>query len=787
MMGQAPEQPAVQPKSPMSLPAPAFEPGDLPPDLRSRGGPPGDDNAVRIAASLLPAIATVAILLLLALALVRPDLPLFWAPVVVTGLALAGWWMARADLAATARRLAWYESVHVRQGLEVERLSDVAWELREGEERYRSLVDAQGDLVVRRNREGLVTFVNDAFARTFGRRATDYIGLPLDIGQPTPSRLGAQMHSADVCLETVHGPRWYAWVDIPARDDDGHAGACLGVARDITERKASEQALNEARQRAEAASQAKSQLLATVSHEFRTPLNGILGLTMLLRESGLTTEQQTYARGVQSSGKTLLSLVDDMLDFSRIEAGRLELRPEPTAIEPLVRDLVELLAVRAHHKNIEIAADVPVDVPDVAVDPVRLRQVLINLAGNGIKFTDSGGVLISVEAVRDGGPGVRLRFTVSDTGPGIPTNEAERLFGEFEQRDSAPGRQHGGTGLGLAISRRLVHRMGGELVLEPGAGKPTGKVEGATFAFALDLPMAPAGKRAAEQRLDGWRILVVAPAGVEAPLAVRQLAATGAEARLAETTGVAGGLLAAAAAARQPYHAILLDSRLMTDAAAALEELRRAAGTRLPAAVMVEPGGRSAVAILREAGFAAYLARPLRRESLVRIVRSILTTDTPFHADPRDENQPPQPPARADRPMAVLLAEDNEINALLARAVLEGLGHPVTEVRDGAAAVAAVTDRDAPFGAILMDLHMPGLDGLTAARRIRIHETAAGKPPTPILAVTADVMPGTRQAAHAAGVSEVLEKPLTPDTLRQALARALSDVAPEPPVSTESS
>ena len=247
-------------------------------------------------------------------------------------------------------------------------------------------------------------------------------------------------------------------------------------------------------------------MLATVSHEFRTPLNGILGLTGLLRETSLTPDQDTYARAVHSSGEALLALVDDMLDFSKIEAGRLDLHPEPTDLEALLQEIAELLAGRAHIKGIDIATEIGAGVPaPVVVDPARLRQVLINLAGNGVKFTETGGVTISVGVAGDGA----IRFAVTDSGPGIPPEDAERLFDEFEQMDTALSRRHGGAGLGLAISRRIVRRMGGDVTLAPRAGRrfgvfvhPRAAAEGSRGGpgrqpSRLQLPHPGAGRRRA--------------------------------------------------------------------------------------------------------------------------------------------------------------------------------------------------------------------------------------------------------------------------------------------------
>ena len=522
--------------------------------------------------------------------------------------------------------------------------------------------------------------------------------------------------------------------------------------------------LTDARRRAEAASQSKSRVLATVSHEFRTPLNGILGLTGLLLETSLTPDQATYARAVHSSGEALLALVDDMLDFSRIEAGRLDLRPEATGLEALLQEIVELLAARAHAKGIDIAAEIGRSVPAAAmVDSARLRQVLINLAGNGVKFTEAGGVTIGVARTDGAGEGnARILFSVADSGPGIAPGETERLFGEFEQSDSALSRRYGGAGLGLAISRQIVRAMGGDIEVAARAGG------GSIFRFSLDLPLAAAADYP-HPDLAGRSILIVAPDGAEPPALARQLADHGAAARVAATANEAAGLIGAATAAGQPHDAVIVDARTGPSSAAALALVREAAGRRVPAAVMIEPARRGEVESLRKAGFDAYLVRPVRRSSLFRIVGEIIAGGD-FRADPGDEalRRRVTPPRRAAASLDVLLAEDNEINALLARAVLEGLGHRVTEVRDGSAAVAIAAGRR--FDAILMDLHMPGLDGPAAVRAIRSDERRTGAPRSAILAVTADVLAETRAEALAAGVDAILAKPMTPDALRRALA-----------------
>jgi signal transduction histidine kinase/AmiR/NasT family two-component response regulator len=526
----------------------------------------------------------------------------------------------------------------------------------------------------------------------------------------------------------------------------------------------------EARRKAETANAAKSRFLAMASHEFRTPLNGILGLSGLLIESGLAPDQETYARAVRSSGEELLRLVDDLLDFSKIEAGRLDLLAEPTDLRALAEDVVEFLAPRAHDKGVEIAADVSLGLPSVSVDRMRLRQVLLNLVGNGVKFTEKGSVVLAVQALpATAGGGAHIRFRIADTGPGIDAANAGRIFAEFEQLDDGRARRHGGAGLGLPISQRIVRAMGGEIALHP---RPGG---GSVFGFDLALPIA-AEMTPETVPLDRRRFLILAPEGAEAEFARAVLGSAGADVRLAGTLVEAAGLLGAAAAAATPYEAVFVDARAASDPSAALVTLRQAAGSRLPAAILVKPAGRGRLAEHEAGGFDAYLVRPMRAGSLLRIADEILGSARGFRTDPADRPASGhEANRRAGSGREVLIAEDNEINALLVRAVVEKLGHVATVVGDGASALREATESPGRFAHILMDLHMPGLDGLEAARAIRAFERATGAPRATILALTADVLPETRDNAMAAGIDALAEKPVAPEALRRLIIGAAAD------------
>ncbi|MGO9742262.1 MAG: ATP-binding protein [Roseiarcus sp.] len=513
------------------------------------------------------------------------------------------------------------------------------------------------------------------------------------------------------------------------------------------------------RDRAAAASEAKSRFLATMSHEIRTPLHGILGMADLLRDAGLDPEPASYVEAIRVSGAALVNLIDQILDFSKIEAGRLELVEGPFDLRRLIEEIIELLAPTAQRKGLEIAATIAPEAPQlVNGDSLRLRQALTNLAGNAVKFTAHGGVGINVHAKADDW----ITFDVVDTGPGVPADRRAKIFEDFEQGDGSNARQFEGAGLGLAISKRLAALMGGELALDDNPGG------GSIFSLTIPLPAvaAPAdGRRHGTVDLHGRRALIVADSPFEAPALAALLGEAGAAIVRAE--GLEQGL---AELQKGPTpDLVIVDCALGVDVTNRLAAAARAAGTP-KSLVLFSPFERRAFGQNSLRGFDGWLVKPVRARSLFERLMSEFPSSP---AAGLTASAAPEP-----RMSHALLAEDNDINAVIAQKALRRLGFEVTRARDGAEATrlaaAAIRGAAPRFDLIVMDVKMPGLDGYESTRAIRALERELGAARVPIVALTANAMAEDRETSRAAGVDEFLAKPFELPRLAETIERALA-------------
>jgi PAS domain S-box-containing protein len=652
-----------------------------------------------------------------------------------------------------------------RNRAEVETLADRMWEMQESEERFRGLIDALGDLVVHRDREGGITYANKVFADLVGIDHRDLVGqtlaqLGVDVGLVPDAAFagGESLSSTDVSIRSPGGTRWFSWIELSVQDKTTGQVSHRAIARDITSRKRAETALINARERAEFASLAKSRFLATVSHEIRTPMNGIMGMAKLLADTELSPEQRTYVGAVSTSASALLALIEDLLDYTKIEAGRFDAEPQPMSPREIADNVVELLAAKAFAKDIGLGCHVAPDVPQmITSDPGRVRQVLLNLLGNAIKFTDAGGVLLKVTKVGDVDRSM-IRFSVVDTGSGLQPEDTKRIFEEFEQADGSSTRTHGGAGLGLAISKRLVGSMGGTISVTSHVGR------GSDFAFEIPAAEATDLPQMHGQMLVGRKVVVLSRNTVEAEAIAMTVRAHGGTVEIAATA-------AQAAAHGEGCTAVLVDAALEKADGRLLKRLRQGGFASADAITMIAPTDRGMLGEFRASGYSTFLARPVRGETLLRILVAGLTSP------------PPEPARRAGAPkavatttraknnrlpgLAILVAEDNDINAMLARATLLKAGHRVDIVGNGKAAVEAVTGsgRRRRYDVVLMDLHMPVMDGLDAIAAIRRYEEEVGVPPVPIMVLSADSQEKTRHAVLAHGASGFVTKPLDPDAL----------------------
>jgi len=634
----------------------------------------------------------------------------------------------------------------------------------------RTLIDSLPDLIFVKGADGRYLLVNEALARSvglsspaeaFGRTAADFY--PAEVA----ARLQAEERRIVETGQPIIGHQepgtsspgaWLLTTKVPIRDESGRVTAIVGLSRDIT-------AIHEARLAIEANNRAKSDFLANMSHEIRTPLNGVIGMTGLLLDTALTAEQREYAETVRKSGDVLLTVINDILDFSKIEAGKLQIENLPFDLRLTLEEVNEMLCAKAEEQGLDLVLEYAPELPRHFIgDAGRIRQVLTNLIGNAIKFTETGYVSTSVSCDRQDGGQALMRVRVRDTGVGIPPEKLGMLFEKFTQADASTTRRYGGTGLGLAICKELVNLMGGEIGVESREG------EGSTFWFRLPLALdaAPHAAPAPEIDLRGLRVLIVDDNPVNRRVLHEQITSWGMRNGSYSSAPDALSALREAARSGDPYDFVLLDYQMPGMDGAQLASAIRAdpalAGAALVMLTSVSHLGEAKS--LEGSGIDACLIKPVRQSSLLDTLATTHARRIQSGGQrSRETAAPESTPARsAGRALRLLVVEDNAVNQKLAARMLERLGQRADVAANGREAVEMC--RLAPYDIIFMDCQMPEMDGFAAAREIRRLETA-GRPAATIIAMTADVMDGVRERCLAAGMDHYIAKPVKFESLRE--------------------
>ena len=649
--------------------------------------------------------------------------------------------------------------------------------MRESEQRYRHIVDLAHDIIYSTDAEGRFTFCNPTAVRLLKYSSEDLIGRRyLDLVRPDYRQAVERFYGRQFVKQT---PSTYFELPVLAQDgselwigqnvqliiENGRLDGFHAVARDVTERKRAEAELQKAKGVAEAANRAKSEFLANMSHEIRTPMNAIIGMADLLSETPLTKEQEEYVRVFRRASDNLLALVNDILDLSKVEAGGLTLEHVEFDLVELIEKTSEMVAKVAHDKGLELACQVMADVPrDLVGDPHRLRQILLNLMGNALKFTMAGEVVMRVQNDPDARQPGALLFSVSDTGIGVPGDKLGIIFESFTQADSSTTRQYGGTGLGLAISKRLVELMGGRIWATSTVG------QGSTFSFTAKFRVQEEPKvrtLAPPAELQGVKALVVDDSATNRLVLKGILTAWGMQ--VVEAPNGVDGLaeLMRAHESGDPYRLVLLDCRMPEmDGFQVAERLRAIPNLAGITVMMLTSDSRTDDKTRsQELGMAGYLVKPVKRAELFEAIATAMGRSQVFAPAPALDSAPAV--TKDQRALRILLAEDSQDNRLLVQSYLKHTPHHLDLADNGAIAVAKFKARG--FDLVLMDMQMPIVDGYAATRAIKQWEKETGRPPTPIIALTAFALREEIQKSLDAGCTAHLTKPIKKATLLNAI------------------
>ena len=644
----------------------------------------------------------------------------------------------------------------------------------------KTIINNVPDLIFVKDRAGRFVVANSALVRVLGAETVEEVigKTDYEFSQPELAceyvaddqivmRSGQPLIDQEETSHGLDGKEICLLVSkVPLRDAEGRVIGLVGVGRNITRRKQAQERLQDAMEAADKANRAKSDFLANMSHEIRTPMNAILGMTDLVLDTKLDETQRDFLVMVKQSGESLLTVINDILDFSKIEAGKLELDPIAFDLREQLGNAMKSLAFRAHDKHLEIAFRVHPDVPKVFVGDVgRLRQVIVNLVGNAIKFTERGEVVVEVRCGATKGQNTNLHFAVRDTGIGISQEKCRTIFREFEQADTSTTRRYGGTGLGLAISSKLVDLMGGRIWVESVPRR------GSTFHFTVAMNLGDQKElpRTIPVALDGSRVLIVDDNETNRLILEEMVSNWGMVPVQADGVETARQLLDAASGKMEQFRLVLSDVNMPdTDGFQFTEWIRNHDVLSATPVILLTSGGRMGDQARRDQlDVAANLMKPVKQSELYNTIIRVLGVTVPA----RMQHAPAA--ATETRPLKILLAEDSVFNQKLAVTLLEKRGHSVTVVVTGRQAV-EFAERET-FDIILMDVQMPEMDGLEATQAIRARERESGCQPTPIIAMTAHALKGDRENCLDIGMDEYVSKPIDPVQLFNAIETLVGD------------